>query len=75
MIFVIIIGFSDIQNFNLQDKNSKIYFLVFIDIVCVIVVELVVFIGEVFVEVDVIFFFFKDEDEVQLIFKKEKRDL
>lgn len=40
----------------------------------VISFEVVVFIVEVFISVDVNFFFFKDDEEVELIFKKEKCD-
>lgn len=74
MTLVITTGFSDIQNPNPQDKNSKTYSLVLTDTVRVTAAEPVVFTGEAPVEVDATSFFFKDEDEAQPTPKKEKRD-
>ena len=67
-------GFSDIQNPNAQDKNSKVYSLVLTDTIRVTSAEPVVFTGDAPVDVDATSFFFKDEEEAQPAPKKEKRD-
>lgn len=66
-------GFSDIQNPNPQDKNSKVYSLVLTDTIRVTTSEPVVFTGDAPVDVDATSFFFKDEDE-QPTPKKDKKD-
>ncbi|KAL1879915.1 hypothetical protein VTK73DRAFT_6727 [Phialemonium thermophilum] len=66
-------GFSDIQNPNPQDKNSKVYSLVLTDTIRVTTGEPVVFTGDAPVDVDATSFFFKDEDE-QPTPKKDKKD-
>jgi nucleosome binding factor SPN SPT16 subunit len=74
MTLCITTGFSDIQNPNPQDKNSKVYSLVLTDTVRVLASEPVVFTVEAPVDVDATSFFFKDEEEAQPTPKKEKRD-
>ncbi|KAK4104085.1 SPT16-domain-containing protein [Parathielavia hyrcaniae] len=67
-------GFSDVQNPDPQDKNSKVYSLVLTDTVRVTANEVVVFTGDAPVDADATSFFFKDEEEAQPTPKKEKRD-
>ncbi|KAK3953039.1 FACT complex subunit-domain-containing protein [Pseudoneurospora amorphoporcata] len=74
MTLVVTTGFSDIQNPNPQDKNSKVYSLILTDTIRVTSSEPVVFTGEAPVDVDATSFFFKDEEEAQPTPKKEKRD-
>lgn len=66
-------GFSDVQNPNPQDKNSKVYSLVLTDTVRVTTSEPVVFTGEAPSDVDATSFFFKDEEEAQPTPKAEKK--
>ncbi|EAQ92455.1 hypothetical protein CHGG_00690 [Chaetomium globosum CBS 148.51] len=74
MTLCITTGFSDIQNPDPQDKNSKVYSLVLTDTIRVTAGEVVVFTGEAPVDADATSFFFKDEEEAQPTPKKEKRD-
>lgn len=74
MTLCITTGFSDIQNPNAQDKNSKVYSLVLTDTVRVTSQEPVVFTAEAPMDVDATSFFFKDDEEAQPTPKKEKRD-
>ena len=75
MTLCITTGFSDIQNPDPQDKNSKIYSLVLTDTIRVMTNgEVVVFTGEAPADADATSFFFKDEEEAQPTPKKEKRD-
>ena len=74
MTLCITTGFSDIQNPNPQDKNSKVYSLVLTDTIRVTTSDPVVFTGDAPVDVDATSFFFKDEDEQQPTPKKDKRD-
>lgn len=74
MTLCITTGFSDIQNTNPQDKNSKVYSLVLSDTIRVTNTEPVVFTGEAPVDVDATSFFFQGEEEPQPTPKKEKRD-
>ena len=74
MTLCITTGFSDIQNTNPQDKNSKVYSLVLSDTIRVTNAEPVVFTGEAPVDVDATSFFFQGEEEPQPTPKKEKRD-
>jgi nucleosome binding factor SPN SPT16 subunit len=74
MTLCITTGFSDIQNPDPQDKNSKVYSLVLTDTVRVTSNEVVVFTGEAPVDADATSFFFKDEEEAQPTPKKEKKD-
>ncbi len=74
MTLCITTGFSDIQNPNPQDKNSKVYSLVLSDTIRVTNSEPVVFTGEAPVDVDATSFFFQGEEEPQPTPKKEKRD-
>ncbi|KAL2115804.1 hypothetical protein VTJ04DRAFT_10059 [Mycothermus thermophilus] len=74
MTLCITTGFSDIENPEPQDKNSKIYSLVLTDTVRVTSGEVVVFTGECPADADATSFFFKDEEEAQPTPKKEKRD-
>ncbi|KAK0614179.1 transcription elongation complex subunit [Immersiella caudata] len=66
-------GFSDIQNPNPQDKNSKVYSLVLTDTVRVHTSEPVVFTADAPMDVDATSFFFKDEEEAQPAPKAEKK--
>ncbi len=75
MTLCITTGFSDIQNPDPQDKNSKVYSLVLTDTIRVMTNgEVVVFTGEAPADADATSFFFKDEEEAQPTPKKEKRD-
>jgi nucleosome binding factor SPN SPT16 subunit len=74
MTLCITTGFSDIENPEPQDKNSKVYSLVLTDTVRVTSGEVVVFTGECPADADATSFFFKDEEEAQPTPKKEKRD-
>ncbi|KAK4113921.1 SPT16-domain-containing protein [Canariomyces notabilis] len=74
MTLCITTGFSDVQNPDPQDKNSKVYSLVLTDTIRVTAAEPVVFTGEAPVDADATSFFFKDEEETQPTPKKEKRD-
>ncbi|KAL2134292.1 hypothetical protein VTI74DRAFT_549 [Chaetomium olivicolor] len=74
MTLCITTGFSDIQNPDSQDKNSKVYSLVLTDTIRVTSAEPVVFTGDAPVDADATSFFFKDEEEAQPTPKKEKRD-
>ncbi|KAL2159701.1 hypothetical protein VTH06DRAFT_2270 [Thermothelomyces fergusii] len=74
MTLCITTGFSDIQNPDPQDKNSKVYSLVLTDTVRVTQKEVVVFTGEAPTDADATSFFFKDEEETQPTPKKEKKD-
>ncbi|KAK4248795.1 FACT complex subunit-domain-containing protein [Corynascus novoguineensis] len=74
MTLCITTGFSDIQNPDPQDKNSKVYSLVLTDTIRVTPNEVVVFTGEAPSDADATSFFFKDEEETQPTPKKEKRD-
>ena len=74
MTLCITTGFSDIQNPDPQDKNSKVYSLVLTDTIRVSPNEVVVFTGEAPADADATSFFFKDEEEAQPTPKKEKRD-
>ncbi|KAL2264824.1 hypothetical protein VTJ83DRAFT_7334 [Remersonia thermophila] len=74
MTLCITTGFSDIENPDPQDKNSKVYSLVLTDTVRVTSSEVVVFTGEAPADADATSFFFKDEEEAQPTPKKEKRD-
>ncbi|KAK2003195.1 FACT complex subunit [Colletotrichum falcatum] len=74
MTLVITTGFSDIENPQPQDKNSKIYSLVITDTIRVTTSEAVVFTGETPIDADSNSFFFKDEEEAQPTPKKEKKD-
>ncbi|AEO62429.1 uncharacterized protein THITE_2073202 [Thermothielavioides terrestris NRRL 8126] len=74
MTLCITTGFTDIQNPDPQDKNSKVYSLVLTDTIRVRDVEPVVFTGDAPTDADAISFFFKDDEEVQPSPKKEKRD-
>jgi nucleosome binding factor SPN SPT16 subunit len=74
MTLCITTGFSDIQNPDPQDKNSKVYSLVLTDTVRVAPNEVVVFTGDAPSDADATSFFFKDEEEAQPTPKKEKRD-
>ncbi|KAJ4306214.1 FACT complex subunit spt16 [Collariella sp. IMI 366227] len=74
MTLCITTGFSDIQNPDAQDKNSKVYSLVLTDTIRVTSAEPVVFTGDAPVDADATSFFFKDEEEAQPTPKKEKRD-
>lgn len=74
MTLCITTGFSDIQNPDPQDKNSKVYSLVLTDTIRVTPAEPVVFTGDAPVDADATSFFFKDEEEAQPTPKKEKRD-
>ncbi|KAK4156291.1 FACT complex subunit-domain-containing protein [Chaetomidium leptoderma] len=74
MTLCITTGFSDIQNPDPQDKNSKVYSLVLTDTIRVTPNEVVVFTGDAPVDADATSFFFKDEEEAQPTPKKEKKD-
>ncbi|KAL2165959.1 hypothetical protein VTG60DRAFT_3561 [Thermothelomyces hinnuleus] len=74
MTLCITTGFSDIQNPDPQDKNSKVYSLVLTDTIRVTQKEVVVFTGEAPTDADATSFFFKDEEETQPTPKKEKKD-
>ncbi|KAH8893201.1 transcription elongation complex subunit [Thozetella sp. PMI_491] len=74
MTLCITTGFSDIQNPNPQDKQSKVYSLVLTDTIRVTTSEPVVFTGEAPVDVDATSFFFQGEEEPKPTPKKEKRD-
>ncbi|KAK4241309.1 FACT complex subunit-domain-containing protein [Achaetomium macrosporum] len=74
MTLCITTGFSDIQNSDPQDKNSKVYSLVLTDTIRVTAGEPVVFTGDAPADADATSFFFKDEEEAQPTPKKEKRD-
>ncbi|KAK4122365.1 SPT16-domain-containing protein [Parathielavia appendiculata] len=74
MTLCITTGFSDIQNADPQDKNSKVYSLVLTDTIRVTANEVVIFTGDAPVDADATSFFFKDEEETQPTPKKEKRD-
>jgi len=74
MTLCITTGFSDVQNPDPQDKNSKVYSLVLTDTVRVGPNGVVVFTGEAPADADATSFFFKDEEEAQPTPKKEKRD-
>ncbi|AEO56023.1 hypothetical protein MYCTH_2300442 [Thermothelomyces thermophilus ATCC 42464] len=74
MTLCITTGFSDIQNPEPQDKNSKVYSLVLTDTIRVTQKEVVVFTGEAPTDADATSFFFKDEEETQPTPKKEKKD-
>ncbi|KXX79278.1 FACT complex subunit ctc-2, partial [Madurella mycetomatis] len=74
MTLCITTGFSDIQNPDPQDKNSKVYSLVLTDTIRVTPAEPVVFTGDAPVDADATSFFFKDEEEAQPTPKKEKKD-
>ncbi|KAK1754796.1 FACT complex subunit-domain-containing protein [Echria macrotheca] len=74
MTVCIMTGFSDIQNPNPQDKDSKVYSLIVMDTVRVTPSETVVFTAEAPMDVDATSFFFKDEEEAQPTPKKEKRE-
>jgi nucleosome binding factor SPN SPT16 subunit len=67
-------GFSDIENPQPQDKNSKIYSLIITDTVRVTAGEPVIFTGEAPINADANSFFFKDDEETQPTPKKEKKD-
>lgn len=67
-------GFSDIENPQPQDKNSKVYSLVITDTIRVTAGEPVVFTGEAPTDADASSFFFKDDEDAQPTPKKEKRD-
>jgi nucleosome binding factor SPN SPT16 subunit len=73
MTLCITTGFSDIQNPNPQDKNSKVYSLVLTDTVRVHTSEPVVFTADAPMDVDATSFFFKDEEEAQPAPKAEKK--
>ncbi|KEZ38646.1 FACT complex subunit SPT16 [Scedosporium apiospermum] len=74
MTLCITTGFSDIENPNPQDKNSKIYSLMIMDTIRVTTTEPVVFTQEAPIEANSNSFFFKDEEETQPTPKKEKKD-
>lgn len=74
MTLCITTGFSDIQNPNPQDKNSKVYSLVVTDTVRVTTGEPVVFTGDAPIDSDATAFFFKDDEEQQPTPKKDKKD-
>ncbi|CAI4215130.1 unnamed protein product [Parascedosporium putredinis] len=74
MTLCITTGFSDIENPNPQDKNSKIYSLMIMDTIRVTSTDPVVFTQEAPIEANSNSFFFKDEEEAQPTPKKEKKD-
>lgn len=67
-------GFSDLDNPQPQDKNSKVYSLVVTDTIRVTTEGTINFTGEAATEPDSISFFFKDDEEEQPAPKKEKKD-
>ncbi|KAH6630963.1 FACT complex subunit-domain-containing protein [Chaetomium sp. MPI-SDFR-AT-0129] len=74
MTLCITTGFTDVQNPDPRDKNSKVYSLVLTDTIRVTTNEVVVFTGEAPADADASSFFFKDDEEAQPTPKKEKRD-
>lgn len=74
MTLCIATGFSDIENPQPQDKNSKTYSLMIMDTVRVTAAEPVVFTAEAPTEANSNSFFFKDEEEAQPAPKKEKKE-
>lgn len=74
MTLCIATGFSDIENPQPQDKNSKIYSLMIMDTIRVTSSEPVVFTQEAPIEANSNSFFFKDEEEAQPAPKKEKKE-
>lgn len=67
-------GFSDIENPQPQDKNSKVYSLIVTDTIRVTGEGTISFTGEAAADPDQTSFFFKDDEEAQPAPKKEKRD-
>ena len=67
-------GFSDVENAQPQDKNSKVYSLIITDTIRVSPQDAVVFTGEAPFDADRNSFFFKDAEEMVTTPKKEKKD-
>ncbi|KAL9941411.1 FACT complex subunit spt16 [Verticillium nonalfalfae] len=74
MTLVVTTGFSDIENPQPQDKNSKTYSMVITDTIRVTSSEAVVFTGESPTTADACSFFFEGEEETAPTPKKEKKD-
>ncbi|KAK8056634.1 FACT complex subunit [Apiospora rasikravindrae] len=74
MALCITTGFTDIENPQPQDKQSKTYSLVITDTIRVTSTEAVVFTGDAPTELDATSFFFKDEEDEKPTPKKEKKD-
>lgn len=75
MTLVVTTGFSDVENPQPQDKNSKVYSMIITDTIRVTTTDAVVFTGESPTSADACSFFFEGEEEAAAPTpKKEKRD-